>query len=225
MSIAWAWLIGLLFGVRHATDADHVVTIATILKAQDGLRGALRTAILWGLGHTSTFLAVGGSVVLFDLKLPSAFEQGTELAVATLLVGLGLAHFIQPKELPTLPEPEAAALRSRRGWRPLAAGLVHGLAGSAGIALLALTTIPSTLGALLYLAFFGVGTMVGMSLLTLALACPMQWSLQRGGRLVSHITSVAALASIALGISLGMSALEAPEATSEVPRGGIYKPA
>src|SRR6185312_3871108 len=87
--------VGLLLGMRHATDSDHVVTITTIVKLEEGLRSALRVAVAWGLGHSATFFCVGAAIVLFGWQVPEALEQVAELGVAALLIGLGLAPWLR----------------------------------------------------------------------------------------------------------------------------------
>jgi high-affinity nickel-transport protein len=63
------------------------------------------------------------------------------------------------------------------GWfhslRPLLIGIVHGLAGSAAVALLVLGTIHEARWAIFYLLLFGIGTIIGMMLMTLAFAVPV----------------------------------------------------
>src|SRR4029077_3937244 len=66
--------------------------------------------------------------------------------------------------------------------RPLAVGIVHGLAGSAAVALLVLTTIRNPSSAILYLLVFGIGTVAGMMLITTAIAVPFAFSESRFAR-------------------------------------------
>jgi len=156
-------LLGLTLGVRHAVDADHVATIASVVVGRTTLTGALRTAIVWGIGHTLTFLAVGLGIVLFGLQVPPSFELVVEILIATSLLLLGAAQLRRAaRNEHTHATPHAA--------RPLALGCMHGLAGSAAIALLALSTIEGRPQAIAYLILFGVGTVLGMALITLLMA-------------------------------------------------------
>ena len=84
--------------------------------------------------------------------------------------------------------------------RPFAVGIVHGLAGSAGVALLVLTTIRVPLAAVLYLLVFGVGTIAGMMLITAAIAIPFTFSEGRFTRLNRGLGLASGLASLAFGL-------------------------
>lgn len=82
--------VGLFLGMRHATDADHVVAIATIISRQRDLRHAALTGLFWGLGHSLTILAVGGSMIYFGLTIPAIVGRGSELPVSLMLIVLGV---------------------------------------------------------------------------------------------------------------------------------------
>jgi len=84
--------------------------------------------------------------------------------------------------------------------RPLAVGIVHGLAGSAAVALLVLTTIRVPSWAILYLLVFGLGTVAGMMLITAAIALPFKFSQVRFTRLNSSLGLASGLASLAFGL-------------------------
>ena len=161
--------LGLTLGVRHAADADHVATIATVVLGRTTISGALRTAILWGLGHTLTFLAVGLGIVMFGLSVPPAFELVVEVLIAASLIALGVAQLVRVARNEHVHEGSHCHHRPSSA-RALALGGMHGLAGSAGVALLALSTIESQLHALMYLCVFGLGTVAGMALITVLLA-------------------------------------------------------
>jgi nickel/cobalt exporter len=183
--------LGLVLGVRHAADADHVATIATVIAGGSSrLADALRVAVFWGLGHSLTFFAIGLGIVVFELHLPPVFELAVEAAIALSLVLLGLAQLGRLRRAgQSAQQPHAA--------RPLALGFMHGLAGSAAIALLALATIDSQALALLYLALFALGTLVGMVLITLLFAWSLQLSPTR--RVRQTLVVATGLASIACG--------------------------
>ena len=84
--------LGFVLGMRHATDADHVVAVTTIVTRQRGLRQALLTGLMWGAGHSLTVTAVGSAIVLFNLTIPPRVGVAMEVAVGAMLVLLGLLN-------------------------------------------------------------------------------------------------------------------------------------
>ncbi|KYF56661.1 hypothetical protein BE08_15110 [Sorangium cellulosum] len=197
-----ALLLGLGLGLRHAADADHLVAITTLLQRERGPRRAALVAALWGLGHSAAFLGVGLLVVLVGLRVPAQLERAAELLVAFMLIALGVWHLVRPQRRAPASGGDAAAHA-----RSIVVGVVHGLSGSAGIALLATTTIPSRLWAAAYLALFGLGTVAGMIALTVVLSWPIGWTLSREGAARRASIVAAALLGIATGAAVGAGAL------------------
>ena len=177
-------------GMRHATDPDHVVAVTTIASQERSLRRAARVGALWGLGHTGTVLVVGGAIVLFKLAVTPRLGLSMEFTVAVMLIVLGLLNLFDVR---FRPHPLATA-------RPLFVGVVHGLAGSAGATLLVLPLIADPRWAAGYLIVFGVGTIAGMTLMTVAIALPSVYAAARAVRLQRWIR----LASGALSVSFGV---------------------
>lgn len=165
--------LGALLGMRHATDADHVVAVTTIVTRQSRLGGAFRIGALWGLGHTVTIAVVGGAIILLHVAIPPRLGLAMEFTVALMLIGLGVWNLVGERA------PAPGALASAR---PVLVGVVHGLAGSAAVALLVLATLPEPGWAMGYLLLFGAGTVAGMIGVTLCLAAPMLWSVSRFAR-------------------------------------------
>lgn len=192
-------LLGIGLGLRHATDADHVVVVSALVQREPSAWRAARIAALWGAGHTAAFLALGLVIVLTGIRLPLAFERGAELLVALMLIGVGGWHFLRGRGSVGI-EPARAGSPAR----PLAIGLVHGMAGSAGIALLAATTITSRLLAAAYLVLVALGTVLGMVALTVAMSWPIGWTMRRGGRSKHALPLLAAALSLGLGIAMLM---------------------
>ena len=170
-------LIGFLLGMRHATDADHVIAVTTIVTHRNSVRYAALIGALWGLGHTITIFLVGTAIILFSIVIPARIGLAMELSVGLMLILLGVLNLtgamrrISERFAPisrmrlearTRWVPLAASERSNRRrpirpnlglfhtLRPLCIGLVHGLAGSAAVALLVLTTIHDPWWALVY---------------------------------------------------------------------------
>lgn len=234
-------LLGLMLGMRHATDADHVVAVTTIVSTERRLAVATRVGIAWGLGHLATIMLVGAAIIFLKLKVPPRLGLAMEFTVALVLVGLGLstlrrsaamgkAAADEPLQVPTVHshshahqglahshphlhppgsadrhEDHRMALKARAAarWvmlRALGVGFAHGLAGSAAIALLVLGAIPQPIWAILYLMLFGLGTVLGMILITTAIGIPVVLT---AGRL-SGLNRTLALGSGLLSLGFGL---------------------
>jgi ABC-type nickel/cobalt efflux system permease component RcnA len=195
-------LLGLFLGMRHSTDADHVVAVSTITSRERSVGQGALIGILWGVGHTLTIFLVGSAIILFGLVIPPRVGLSMEFTVALMLILLGVLNltgalrWLTERFAPANRDkpPVTTALETPRNFaensldrllrrygtyqmiRPLIIGLVHGLAGSAAVALLVLSTIRSPLWAIAYLLVFGVGTIVGMMLMTTAMAIPFAYT-------------------------------------------------
>jgi high-affinity nickel-transport protein len=187
--------LGFVLGMRHATDVDHVAAVTALGSRERSLRGALSLGTLWGIGHTLTVLVVGGAIVAFGLVIPERLGQSLELLVAAMLVALGMMNFSSPPAGHAHPHKVPLA-------RPVLVGIVHGLAGSAAVALLVLTTIRDPFWALAYLAIFGLGTILGMALLTAGIVMPLAAAVKRFERADRYLVRALGLVSIAVGIGL-----------------------
>src|SRR5512145_1505669 len=82
-------LIGLLLGIKHAMDADHLVAVATLVTRQQSLAQSMRQGIAWGMGHSVTLLVVGGIVLALGAPIPHRIVFALELAVGGILIALG----------------------------------------------------------------------------------------------------------------------------------------
>jgi len=252
-------LIGLLLGMRHATDPDHVVAITTILSRERRIVAAARIGIIWGFGHTLTVLIVGAAIIVFKIAIPARLGLAMEFAVAVVLslLGVGSASNLLRRiaqgvfsvalgdsdslvvhshphthssathahphvhlhshddhahtdtavdshhDSPNLPNEMPQSFAARRPLlRSFSVGMVHGLAGSAAIALLVLAAIPQPLWATLYLAVFCFGTIIGMGIITTAIAAPFIFASRRLSRLHLGLIHGAGLLSFSFGLFL-----------------------
>ncbi len=196
--------LGFLLGVRHAADSDHVVTVTTIIARARSPFAALGVGALWGVGHTATILLVGGAIVVFGWVIPPRLGLSLELSAAVMLIVLGTTNLTNAITPRLEPHEHASQFRlaTRGSLRPLAVGMVHGLAGSAAIALLVVASMTSAHMGLVYLAVFGAGTVAGMMLLTLAMSLPIRALASRyadAGNMMARATGVL---SIAFGLFL-----------------------
>lgn len=201
MSVAGTLLLGLGLGLQHATEPDHVVVVSSLLGQGTGARRASRVAAWWGVGHAISVLGVGAVIVALRPEISPAFERIAGLAVAALLVGVGLVNLARAaragEAVRDVPE-------QSRGVHPsMFAGIVHGLAGSAGLALLALSTIGSRALASAYLVAFAVGAVFGMVALTWLLARPLAWSLARP-RVARWVLAASGVVSLSLAVGIAL---------------------
>ncbi len=188
-------IFGIVLGMRHATDADHVVAVTTIVTRQSRLRDALRIGALWGLGHTFTIFLVGGAIILLQVIIPPRLGLAMEFVVALMLIGLGGYNLFGGSRL------DAGGMAVAR---PLLVGVVHGLAGSAAVALLVLATIPSSGWAFVYLLLFGGGTILGMMAITAAMVAPMAAAISRFARVNRALQLASGTLSVAFGLFLAV---------------------
>jgi high-affinity nickel-transport protein len=194
ISAATIVVLGFFLGMRHALDADHVVAVSTIVSRERSVLRAAGVGALWGIGHSLTILMVGGAIVIFRIALPARASAAMELCVAIMLVILGVRNLRS--------HPHAHHHDESR-WPSMFVGIVHGLAGSAAVALLIVPAIRSQLLATIYLAFFGAGTIAGMMLMTCTMAMPMLYA-QRKFAMLGHRLGVAfGILSICFGLFLG----------------------
>jgi len=186
MSLVLTFITSLMLGMRHATDPDHIVAVTTIVSRERSVVKAASIGAVWGIGHSVTLLTVGGAIIAFKVALNAKLGLSLEMSVAIMLIVLGLLNIFDM----------GATSRRISASRPFFVGIVHGLAGSAGAALLIVPLIDDSRWAALYLLTFGLGTIVGMGLVTLTIALPSLLarahlpSLQRGLRLASGAVSL-----------------------------------
>src|SRR5215475_6405653 len=225
--------LGFFLGMRHATDADHVVAVTTIVSRERSIRSAALIGILWGLGHTITIFIVGSLIILFGIVIPPRLGLTMELSVGLMLILLGVLNLSGMMRWITEnfggghdarhshahsdsfhAHSHATENSTPLGWmdrvfgrlglyqllRPLAVGIVHGLAGSAAVALLVLTTIRVPIWAMVYLLVFGLGTVAGMMLITAAIAVPFTVSETRFARMNNVLATASGVISLVFGL-------------------------
>jgi ABC-type nickel/cobalt efflux system permease component RcnA len=222
--------LGLVFGLKHATEVDHVVAVSAIVSEH---RSVLRSALvggLWGAGHTASLVIVGVMVLVFRVAIPASVARWLEFAVALMIITLGALavlrvlrkradvhlhrhshdgqshvhiHFHeQGSEHAAAPTSKASHSHAiaQIGSKPFLVGAMHGLAGSAALTLLVLTQIQSVSLGLLYLTVFGIGSTAGMLLMSGLIGLPFALSAGRISRLNFGLQTIAGALSIAFGL-------------------------
>ena len=213
--------LGFVLGMKHALDADHVVAVSTIVSKNQSFLSSSIIGAFWGLGHTVTLFGVGLAILTLKITISDTMALAMELAVGIMLVFLGgivaaglirehlhlhphqhdgRAHLHLHVHPPVEPHGHQHAIR--RGYRSMAVGMVHGLAGSAALMLLVVSSIHSVMEGLGYILIFGIGSLVGMMLISMLISIPFIFSAVHFNRLNKALTAFASLASIGLGTLL-----------------------
>lgn len=182
--------LGFVLGLKHATEADHLAAVSTIVSERRSIWQSAVVGALWGVGHTSALLVAGFLVLTLGLVIPERIADVLELAVAVMIIFLGMrllhmhvhahahggrSHIHLHFQNETHAEDGHSGLA---GWRPVLVGVVHGLAGSAALTLLVLSHVVQSHGAglgLAYLVIFGFGSVAGMLLMSSLIGLPFSF--------------------------------------------------
>lgn len=210
------WAFGLVTGMRHALEPDHVAAMSTLVAEGHGTRRTAWLGAWWGLGHTAALLVVGVALGLLRTSLPDGLERALETGVAIMLMLLGArAIRIGVRQMRRGPgawhqhggavhhHPAAGRHLHVGRWalspRAFVVGVVHGLAGSGALAVLAMSEFPDLSARLLFVALFGLGSVAAMAVLSgLAGWQLARWSARPGASAWLQLS--AGLLSLVVGI-------------------------
>ena len=214
-------LVGLLLGMEHALDPDHVVAVSTMISQHRTLGRSSLVGVFWGLGHTATLFLVGLAVILFRVRIPDWLAPVAELAVGLVLLALGTCivrrYFAEKVHAHVHRhggevhvhfhshaggEAHDHAHATPQHRTSLLVGMVHGLAGSAALMLLVLASIRTPGLGLLYILTFGIGSIVGMLGLSALIGLPFSLIGRRHATAHQTLRLTAGAASAAYGLFL-----------------------
>jgi hypothetical protein len=212
VSLATGLLLGLLLGMRHALEPDHLAAVSVLVtrRRSNPAAGAILGAI-WGVGHTLALLAVACVLATLGSRLPVRVAGGLEIVVAVMLVTLGARAVVRVRRQGR-PSPEDMSGSSRSRWRlarqPFVVGLIHGLAGSGSLTALVLASLPTAATRFCYLALFGIGSVIGMAFLTGLAGWPLA-RLKANDAISRWLSIATGVFSLLLGSFWGWSAVRA----------------
>jgi hypothetical protein len=208
VSLTTGLLLGLLLGMRHALEPDHLAAVSVLLSASRRRWTGAVLGVSWGIGHSLALLAVGCLLGALHARLPAALAGAFELLVALMLVALGTRAIVRSRSRPRgaghgdiVPVDRWTLAR-----RPLVVGLIHGLAGSGALSTLVMVDMPSVSMRIAYMALFGVGSILGMAFLTGVAGWPLA-GLGRSPRFSRGLSAVTGAISVLLGGWWGWSAV------------------
>jgi ABC-type nickel/cobalt efflux system permease component RcnA len=218
--------LGFLLGVRHALESDHIAAVAALAADCRSVRHTVLQGAVWGLGHAVTLLLACSTVLYLHVLMPKRLADGLELAVALMVVGLGVdtihrarrngMHLHLHRHRDGTRHIHVHSHRHDEGHgdvhdhahpqgfplRALCVGMMHGLAGSAALIVLALPAGAPALAGLSYVILFGVGSIAGMALFSTVVAVPLRCSAERFKRCYRTVQEGIGLLSVGVGVVL-----------------------
>jgi ABC-type nickel/cobalt efflux system permease component RcnA len=189
--------LGFVLGIKHAIEPDHVIAVSTIASRSKKILRSSLAGVFWGIGHTATLFIVGFMLILMKGEIPEKWAMSLEFLVGIMLVYLGVSTFVSFKNIHNHKqsrvgeereyyhshtqnnEHEHKADGKAQYFKSMMIGLVHGLAGSAAMVLLTLSTVSSPWEGAGYILVFGAGTIVGMLFFSTVIGLPFVLSAKK----------------------------------------------
>jgi high-affinity nickel permease len=221
--------LGFLLGMQHALEADHIAAVSSIAARRSEVGDIVKHGLTWGFGHTLTLFFFAGAAMVLGHAIPEGLSRPLETAVGIMLVGLGLhvlwrlwrdrlhvhrhshddgvVHFHAHSHAgETIPHARVAHVHAHIirspgfRWRTLLVGLMHGMAGSAALLVLTVMQASSATAGLGYIALFGIGSMIGMGLLSGVIAVPIAVSARWLTSANRSLQGAVGLVTVAIGL-------------------------
>lgn len=189
--------LGFLLGMQHALEADHIAAVSSIAARRTDVSDIVKHGLTWGLGHTLTLFVFAGAAIVIGHAIPEQLARPLETAVGVMLVGLGAhvlwrlwcdgvhfhqhghddgtEHFHVHSHVNEAIPHQKSSHEHQHGfrWRSLLVGLMHGMAGSAALLVLAIAQAKDPVYGIFYVLLFGIGSMLGMGALSTLIAVPL----------------------------------------------------
>ncbi len=176
--------LGFVLGIKHAIEPDHVIAVSTIASQSKKLSRSSLAGVFWGIGHTATLFIIGIMLILMKGKIQEKWAMTLEFSVGVMLVYLGTTSILSFKNAHVHKHEHNGEVHKHQHKdidyiKPLIVGLVHGLAGSAAMVLLTMSTVKSVWEGAAYILVFGVGTIIGMLFFTTIIGVPFVLSAKK----------------------------------------------
>ncbi|OIK09025.1 urease accessory protein UreH [Bacillus sp. MUM 116] len=197
MSFISVLFLGFILGIKHSIEPDHIIAVSTMVSNSKKLSRSTLTGVFWGIGHTSTLFIVGMILVILKGELSDKWAMSLEFLVGIMLVYLGIKSMVFMKKIDSkqnIKSSERASL-----IKITIIGFIHGLAGSAAMVLLTMSTVSTVWQCALYILIFGMGTIIGMLMFTTIIGIPFVYSKKSKG-LNRFLTQIAGSVSFIFGI-------------------------
>jgi hypothetical protein len=217
-------LLGLITGLRHSMEADHIAAVSTIVATGKRRKRLLRApllGVLWGLGHTVALFIAGLAVLLLAVSIPDKVSGALEFGVGVMLVFLGITaltgfktgkfvrgifgryshdHVHVHDDTGVIHSHDHDRHDHSHDHKSLLVGMVHGMAGSGALVVVVLSTINSVPLGLAYIALFGAGSIASMAAMSTLIGLP--FAKARHLKLNIALRYIAAAITLAIGAGL-----------------------
>jgi nickel/cobalt transporter (NicO) family protein len=212
-------LTAVVLGAQHTLAPDHVAAVSVFASRRASWRRALGLGVRWGVGHSLTILVLGSALVWSGAHVPAGWEAILEQVVGAALIVVGAGSIWRAVRLPLRTHEHDGV---RHGHPPavhgpaheqdhralLGIGMLHGLAGTGALVIaVPLAAGESAARSMVFLASFGVGTIVAMAVFAAAIGALCGRVARRSLRLERVLGVAAGVGSIAVGIWWAAAAL------------------
>ncbi len=196
-------LFGLLLGLKHSLEPDHLVAVTGIISQQKHPLQFLRVGLIWGIGHTVMLLSVGTVVLVLKISISESLSAVLESVVGCMIIFLSIqslrGRWLHHHHSHTHENVSIGSTPTLIYFRSLCVGMVHGLAGTGALTVLVLSTVKSVPLGFIYMIVFGIGSIISMSLAGLLIGLPFAVAHKRAHRLEHLLVTVSAVLGILFG--------------------------
>lgn len=205
--------LGFVLGIKHAFDADHLIAVSTLVSRYKNPLRAAFVGTFWGIGHTISLFVIGILVLLLRITIPETISLSFEFFVGMILVALGIKTLsykdavhththIHDRQTHTHFHPDADTRHYHQHRRSMLIGMFHGMAGSGALTILVLSTISSVTSGILYILIFGLGSIIGMSFMSMLIGLPFIFTKKNFPSVDSYLKIVVGILSVLFGLSI-----------------------
>ncbi len=217
-------LLGFMLGMRHALEGDHLAAMASILTKSDTKICAAKQGIAWGVGHTLTLLIFGLLAISLNIRILEQYSMFLEMAVGIMLIVLGLnvinqlikrkihvhrhdhengqthIHFHSHVNEDTDAQDIHNHFHTKNfPYSALSMGILHGLAGTASLIIIAISSTASPMMVLQYMLLFGIGSTLGMGVLSVIIAISFNVVMDKSKILYHYVVCIAGIVTVVTG--------------------------
>jgi ABC-type nickel/cobalt efflux system permease component RcnA len=213
---------GAVLGVLHSFEPDHLAAMATLVGQRSRSRvSAFANGALWGLGHTVTLGSLGAVLVVAGMHPAGELERVLEVGVALMLMALGITRLRSARRRlhghrhshgdiehehyhlhAGHSSNHGVAEHLNHNHVPICIGMLHGLAGTGAVLILAPAfVVTGVRNYLLYVFAFGLGSILSMATYCGGLASLAAWLQLRFSSAAYRFATATGVLSIGVGVA------------------------